>query len=221
MSRLEEFLQTNVEGYLFYDLRTMENDDANGEGVAYPILMSTCAGIELLGALMSGTPFKPFNLGRQFFGEYWRQTLYPAPSPYSTFGDATYQLVRHGIAHAFLLKGVIGVLRKDASRHFVRDAQGFLVIDAVQLARDFVTSYETRVKPLLAAGAGGGTGATGMRGRMEQQLTEMEREYQGQALLHGSAFTAAPISSVTGSTTESVTPSGVQVPPLGSPKSGP
>lgn len=214
MSRLDDFLSHNIEGYLFKDLRMMERDDPDGNGVGYPLLMSACAGIELLGALLSSTRFDTWNHGHVYFGEYWRDVLYASPSPHSSYGAPVYQLVRHGIAHAFFPKGEIGVLRNDSSRHFGRDSNGLLLIDAVQLARDLVTSYENRVKPHLAAAT-----PNAVRTNMEAQLTEMERVYHNQASTHGAPLAAAPLLGATGPVTRSLAPS-ISNPSLAGP-SGP
>jgi hypothetical protein len=123
--------------------------------------------------------------------------LYPAPSANNQFGDATYQLVRHGIAHTFLLKGRIGVLRKQPTLHYPRDAQGVLLIDAVQLGLDFVDSYESRFKPLSAQPPQHAT--------MESRLNEMEAAYQRQAATHGLVLGNAPLLSTVTSFTASAT----------------
>jgi len=210
MSHLDDFLVHNIEGYLFYDLRTMERDDPDGKGVGFPLLMSTCAGIEFFGALFSTSRFRPFGPGCEYFGEYWRSMLYSPPSPHAAFGDPTYQLIRHGIAHTFLLKGDVGVVRKQPSLHFTRDGQGMLLIDAVQLARDFVESYEKRVKPLLSAGA-----SPGPRSNMEQRLLEMEADFKDQATKHGVSFLNAPMMSATAPMTQSLPPAGTLGGPTG------
>jgi hypothetical protein len=210
MSRLDDFLAHNIDGYLMYDLRTMQVDDADGKGVGFPLLMSTCAGIEFLGALLSSNSFNTFGKGYVYFGDYWKSALYPAPSPYTGFGDPTYQLVRHGIAHTFLLKGDVGVTRNDPGSHFKRDSTGILMIHAVQLARDFIDSYEHRVKSHLDPAA-----PPAVRQRMEARLSEIESVYQAQSLHHGSAFQSAPLLGATAPITQSNAPAGTPGGPTG------
>ena len=46
---LDEFLERLIETYLVYDIQFMERDDESGRGVGYPMLMTCCAGIEVVG----------------------------------------------------------------------------------------------------------------------------------------------------------------------------
>ena len=197
MSAIDDFLQHYIDGYLAYDIATMSQNDANGNGVGYPLLMTTCAAVELMGALLSPDKFSTFNKGHTYFEEYWNGYLYAAPSKYTPFGAATYQLVRHGIAHAFQTKGEIGVTRHRPDLHFTRDTRNLLIIDAVQLACDFMQSYHRLVKPRLDAPS------TPNRASMDQRLIDMQTVYQSQSLTHGSSFASAPLSGMTTITTQS------------------
>lgn len=186
MNRLDDVLSHNIEGFLYYDLATMAADDPHGGGVAYPILTSTCAGIEFLGALLSKMPFRSFGRSASYFGAYWREYLYPPPSDRAELGKAIYKLVRNGLAHSFAMKGRIGTLRKKSELHLVRDPKGVLVIDAVQLARDFMESYHSRIKPLLTIDGD-------VRASMQQRLSEMESVYEAEAEKQIHAFQAVPM----------------------------
>jgi hypothetical protein len=170
MSNLEAFLQHNVEGYLFGDLREMQCVP-----VGYPLLMTAFAGIEMLGALLSTSRFSARN-GPTYFGSYWKTHLYPSLKGTEGIGNVLYKLARHGIAHAFVVKGPIGVVRSQPTLHLTQDSQGMFFIDAVQLANDFMESFEARVKPLVASV----TGAIN-RTTMSARLQEMETDYQTQA----------------------------------------
>jgi hypothetical protein len=187
MSRLDDVLERTIDGYLSYDLSTMERDDESGNGVGFPLLMCTCSGIEFLGGLLSPTQFKAYQMGHSYFNAYWSRVLYPPPSPRAELGGLTYSLVRHGLAHTFTLKGRIGVLRKSPDVHFVRDQNGLLIIDAVQLAHDFIDSYHLRFKQLLASGT------AEFRLAMETRLAEMEATFADQALALDAALAKAPI----------------------------
>lgn len=186
MSRLDDVLARTIEGFLHYDLSTMAMDDHHGRGVAYPILTSTCAGIEFLGALLSTDPFEPVGKSTSYFSAYWREHLYPAPSPRAEFGGAVYKLVRNGLAHSFAMKKQIGVHRKNAALHLVRSPTGVFIIDAVQLARDFLLSYSSRIKPQL------GRNST-IRARMEIRLAEIDDQYERDAAKQAPVLLAAPL----------------------------
>lgn len=193
MSRLDEFLAHHVDKYLFYDIRFMERDDEAGGGVGYPMLMTCCAGIEFLGALRSRSRFQAHSKGSQYFTDYWQACLYPNPSAYNAYHTQVYQLVRHGIAHSFFTKGSIGVVRKRPALHFTRNADGLLLIDAVQLGRDLIASYSEHVKKVLSDPT-----RAAEKGVMETRLAEMEADFGAQAATHGAGFPAATSSGATG-----------------------
>jgi hypothetical protein len=139
MTDLNTFLQKNVEGYLFEDLQTMKAATlAPGKqagAVGYPLLMSAFAGIELLGALLSDSPFDK-NKGAAYFDDFWRNHLYSTDPCRAAAGKALYQLVRHGLAHVYVTKGDIVVFKHAPAMHLVRAPDGSIYIDAAQLADD-------------------------------------------------------------------------------------
>lgn len=218
MTDVEAFLKRNIEGYLFYDLRAMQQDDANGEGVGYPLVMSTCAGIEILGALLSASAFnnRP-GTGSGYFNAFWRDYLYPPPSVNGAVGDTLYQLVRHGIAHGYVLKGNIGVLRKRPELHLATDASGLLYIDAVELSNNLMAAYRTRVVPILAKTVGPVS-----RASMQDRLTEMEATYLAQAAKNQIFSLPASLTppAATTAISQSAVPSVTSAPPSGQNQSG-
>jgi hypothetical protein len=174
---LDWFLAHNVEGYLFHDLRVMQRtsapEGAPGGALGYPLLMSTFAGIELLGAVLSQEKFDT-NAGQRYFQLYWEGFLYP--TSHQTARPVVYKLARHGIAHAFLLKGPLGVVKGQPVHHLQYGANGAFYIDATQLATDFMVSYETRVRPFLSTSS-----AQLNRQTMVQRLEEITKAYGEQA----------------------------------------
>jgi len=72
MPNVTTFIDHDIRGNLFRDLRAMQKIP-----VTFPLLMSTCAGIELAGALLCGDGEK-FNCyqGRTYFSNFWTQYLY-------------------------------------------------------------------------------------------------------------------------------------------------
>jgi hypothetical protein len=186
MGRLDDFLVHNIDGYLQYDVDTMARNDANGGGVGYPLVGTAASAIEFFGGLTSPTPFQPRGQSRAYFVSYWTKYLYPSPSPNANYADAVYQLARCGIAHSFVLKGHIGILRHNPAMHLKQSANGMFLIDAVQLARDVLDSYHNRIKPLLTDPA-----SSTQRATMEARLSEMESAYGSEAANH-SILAAAP-----------------------------
>jgi hypothetical protein len=169
MTDLETFFQHNVEGYLFGDLREMQRVP-----IGYPLLMTTFAGIELLGALLSTSRFNTYD-GSVYFTLYWKTHLYPGLNDTEAIGNVLYQLVRHGIAHGFVLKGPMAVFCSEPGVHLTRDSSGLIRVDAVQLATDLMDSFTAQVKPLVTSTAG--VDGTSMVAR----LREMETDYLAQA----------------------------------------
>ncbi|MFH1862216.1 MAG: hypothetical protein ABH878_05325 [bacterium] len=179
MSDLNIFLQHNVEGYLFEDLKTLKaasiTPGKTAGAVGYPLVMTAFAGIELLGALVSTQEFNPSH-GAEYFTAYWSQYLYDTDPARKDAGNVLYKLVRHGLAHVFVTKGDIGVAKGAPSRHLMRDDDGCVWIDANQLAEDLMSSYCTRFKPLLTKASGPVNLKT-----IADRYKEMVNEYTAQA----------------------------------------
>jgi hypothetical protein len=174
MPDLNAFVEHNIEGYLFNDLRHMQQIP-----VGYPLLMATFAGIELLGALTSPATFNPYR-GSSYFQSYWTAHLYPRLKDTNRIGKVLYKLVRHGIAHGFVLKGPIGVTRDATHLHLTRNADGIIRVDAVRLADDFMTSFETSVRPLLTSSSSMVNAST-MSARLHEIDAAYQEEYQKEA----------------------------------------
>lgn len=144
---IEAFLAHNVENYLFGDLAKLEPS-----GVGYPWLMTSFAGIELFGALLSSLPF-PQGRGKRYFVEYWANHLYDKRASTAGEGLAVYKLVRNGIAHQFIPKGPIHVAGDQRWRHLTLDDAGNLFVDPKCLGDDLVESYRCVVLKALAVPA--------------------------------------------------------------------
>jgi hypothetical protein len=178
MSDLDDFLKHDIEGYLFHDLRAMQSvtapQGAPGGGLGYPQLFTALAGIELLGALLSKTTFNTYS-GQAYFRDYWHRFLYPGRSALAEV-DVVYQLARHGVAHTFLLKGKLGVLKGQPAHHLTHATNGMFLIDATTLAEDLMSSYEKRVKPYLDSPT-----PDVSRTDMEARLADIASIYSAQA----------------------------------------
>lgn len=202
MTALTDFLANNVQGYLFHDLRAMQATVAPpgtpGGSLGYPLLMATFAGIELLGALLSPTAFDT-DSGATYFKRYWSDVLYPSRAASNEI-DIVYRLARHGIAHTFLPKGALGIVKGQPTYHLVHGQSGEFYVDASQLAADLIESYELRVRPFLST-----PNVLVDAARMGSRLAEMTIKYTKQA---GSLVSASNTSGYIGSTSGPVGPSG-------------
>ena len=140
---LKDFLTQNVKGYLFDDIRSMCDPQPAG-GCGYPLLMTVCSGIELLGMLSSylEQEFQTHRMSDKYFLDYWQKALYPGDRDRRNAGKAVYQLVRHGLAHSFVTKGNLTVVNRAGEPHFTRTPVE-VIINAYELATDFTGSYQS------------------------------------------------------------------------------
>src|SRR5690349_10277604 len=133
---LDQYLERFVEGYLFEDLRSMAGVrlPAGKEygGVGYPMVATTCAGIELLGVLTSATTFTGWK-GDKPFRDYWQQFLYPRRPERRELANAIYELVRHGLAHTYTAKPSFVVTKAHDGGH-MGGRNGQFFIDALTFA---------------------------------------------------------------------------------------
>jgi hypothetical protein len=194
MADLGDFLAHSVEGYLFGDLKAMQAvsqaEGARGGGLGYPMLMTTLAGIELLGALLIEQPFDA-HAGKKYFQAYWKSYLYPNDPPKAAAADIAYALARHAIAHTFLLKGRLAVVKGRPTVHLALGSSGEFYIDATQLALDFIDSYDSRIKPSLDNPSGRVNSVT-----MGQRLSELELSYANAAASTTAAIAATSLTTV-------------------------
>ena len=132
----------------------------------YPMVQATLAGVELLGGLTlpGRKDFDP-NSGQEYFIAYWQEWLYSTGKK-RDLGAAIYKLARHGLAHVFLAKPGIAVL-KDAqngkARHLTLSPERELQIDALTLSHDFKNS----VQALMVKSRRGGTLLAHMQARLD------------------------------------------------------
>jgi len=175
---IDDFLEVNVEGYLLNDLENMANyricTSSYGE-LGYPLIVSTIAGMELLGGLLSHNTFDK-NKGDSYFREYWKNYL-GQNTRYrnrENFIDIVYQLVRHGIAHGFIVKPGILIVKNNPQKHLsyqIENTTKALIIDAVEFYKDFKDSYCNHVKSDIS----------NLKQNMQNRLNEMICCYQTQS----------------------------------------
>lgn len=163
---LNDFLKDVVEDRLFRDMTAMKSitcqSGQTAGAVGYPLLMAAFAGIELLGTLLSKSPFSK-SQGASYFRDAW-QHIYPT-APCRDFADLIYLLGRHGLAHLYVPKGPITVYKGKSNVH-LRTTGNAIDIDANQLADDLVKGYYGTIKPILLAD-----------GNALARLNEMETTY--------------------------------------------
>ena len=146
--------------------------------------MTALAGIEVLGALTSRTKCSGEN-GADRFGEFWRDYVYVERRAFQRLDSLVYQMVRHGLAHAFLTKPMIRVTKHRDPNHLHRVKGGaVLILDALTLADDFATAYRQRLRPQITGD---------LKSRMETRFQEFLETYWQDHVDWKGEFEKAPV----------------------------
>jgi hypothetical protein len=149
---VEEFLKTVVDDYLLHDLESMANftvQPVTVGALGYPMMISTLAGMELLGSLLM--PSKKPNNSEQCFLEYWDNYLVEEQPVYTELGRLFLNLLRHGIAHMFIAKPGIFIEKGTGHQVTIYDygSRQELHLDCIVFFEDFRKSYFHKVKPIV------------------------------------------------------------------------
>ena len=235
---VHDFIADFIDGYLASDLDTMSKANrADGlmyGDVGYPMVLTTLAGIELLGGLLlpMTTPVKRKN-GRNRFLRFWDDYLAKDFSVYCGFGDLFYGLLRNGVAHTYtakqgvyVTKGSGAPLQYDAANHQV-------TIDSNVFAQDFLSVYRKNVLPLLSIKDGAGPNSMSMQTHLDElmklyeedsedefkKLKPSQESLENASRASGAVVAFSPIAGVSGplgdpSAKPFTTPSGLRTPNL-------
>ena len=178
---LDAFIDQWIESYLLHDLRNMaelplQRNEAPYGGTGYPMLATTAAGMELLGLLLmpDETPFS--RNGRGHFANYWDNYLVPARPLYLHLGDLFYKLIRHGIAHVFMAKNNVIVLKNRQPTLGIDRQRCVLRIDCTGFYRDFEASYWEQARPIIR---GARQSSSVSREQMQTMLSALLASDQG------------------------------------------
>lgn len=156
---ISEFLERIIDGYLFPDLQNMAGckleDGQTGGGVGYPMLATCASGMELLGGLLDPRDYKDsVSRSREYFEHYWNKYLVRVRQEYSLYAKLFWTLVRNGVAHTYMAKAAIIVIKDAGSLHLYLSSPDAgqtktFIIDCLAFYEDFRTSYEKLVRPQL------------------------------------------------------------------------
>jgi hypothetical protein len=173
---LRDFLKKYVEDYLLEDLASLDGvqpvaGKATG-ACGYPLVMTVCSGVELLGGLCSAEKlkFREKGFAQDNFLRYWEEHMYPRDPHLQRAGPGVYALIRNGVAHSFLKKGPIVVFKGFRGGDALTAAPGTprqVFVNATQLAADFDRSYKAMKAAMTPA----------TERNMEHRLAEIWTEY--------------------------------------------
>lgn len=188
--KIDFFLKKFIEGYIFEDLKYMSKTKSKhkkGYGEAgYPMLMTILAGIELLGALLDPKKFNTYD-GEEHFEYYWKHFFEKYNPAYKGMCNLFRELIRDGLAHTFLAKPGIYVIKRHKKFHMTRDKNsGNMIVNSVQMYRDFKRSYFDEVKPLIKKTD---NLSVSLKVQMQSQLDEISRIYSEQSNSYKGALT--------------------------------
>lgn len=188
---IEKFLKLFVEGYLFHDLRKMD-EITLGHGevygkACYPMLASVAAGIELLGYLTSDEPLatettdpkRAEHQANDHFTYYWANYLSKVNKRYKPFVELFRELVRNGLAHMFLAKPGVFVDKglNSPIPHLATNGQ-VVFVNCTIFAADFVQSYNHFVRPIVFDGREDGKTN---KAKMQRQLDNLLERYSAKS----------------------------------------
>jgi hypothetical protein len=141
---LADVLETLVEGWLLGDLESMATEIKPKDigAVGYPMAMAVLAGSELLGALVSDITKS------KRIGNYWTRYMAKVDRKYGDLGEIATDLFRNGIAHSYLSRPGVAIVRGDRRWHLRRSRLG-VTLECVQLYEDFCRSYTEHAKPFI------------------------------------------------------------------------
>lgn len=151
---VDKFFSKYIDGYLFGDLEAMTKIIANKEdnygGVAYPMILTTLSGMELLGNLLMLNDSE-FNTskGKKYFLNFWKNYLTKQAPTYFGLGEVFYSLLRHGIAHTFLTKYNILISKGMLTPVEIFPQANAMRVDCIEFFNDFTITYKNEVIPLL------------------------------------------------------------------------
>jgi len=154
---IENFLSRFVDGYLLHDLENMASlqclPGCDAGAAVYPLLMTTLSGIELLGGLISQNKFDKYK-NDEYFSNYWNKYLLKVDQQYKGFEKLVRNLIRHGLAHTFLTKHGVLVVKysghlKSRSAIYLDLINKTVVVDCVKFCQDFKTSYQQYIRPVI------------------------------------------------------------------------
>lgn len=158
--RTNDFFDVIVEGYLFHDLENMINlNIMPGEkygNLGYPIIVSCISGMELLSLVLQQSPLPTdyYNSQHNYLNYYIENYLGQIQPNYkqNKLPIIIKRLLRNGIAHMFISKPDVIVVKSQKDVHLKKDdVHDVIYIDCIELVKDFKTSYETLVKQIIDA----------------------------------------------------------------------
>lgn len=213
---VNEFVTEFIDGYIASDLDTMSKafraEGLKHGDLGYPMVLTTLAGIELLGGLLlpMSSAFTTKNSKHRFL-RFWNDYLAQDYPVYGGFGDLFYTLLRSGVVHTYTAKHGVYVTKGSGAPLRYDDVNQQVIIDSNVFAQDFLSTYRKNVLPLLTnVEDATDPSSTSMQAHLDQmmKLYEQSSESEFRNLIPSQesldagfaiAFVATPIAGLSGS----------------------
>lgn len=130
-------LRALFDRYLLPDLRRLRplRPDETGAGAClYPLALTLMAAIEFSGALLDDAAYD-IRKNQHYFTAYWQRMF--EGRTVALDAAAVYKLLRHGLAHLYLPKGDVGVVRDASAVVLGLDEEGRRAVNVDALAADY------------------------------------------------------------------------------------
>jgi hypothetical protein len=119
-------------------------------GLGYPMMMTTLAGMELLGGLtINDSEEFDANKGRKYFLHYWDTFFTVENESYKGLGGLFYELIRHGLVHTYVAKQGIFIEKGSNKEISIDQANQQVYVDCNIFYKEFKASYQKLVRPTL------------------------------------------------------------------------
>jgi hypothetical protein len=132
-------LRALLDRYLLADLRrlrSLPSDGTRSGDCLYPLALTLMAAIEFSGALLDDAADYNIKKNEHYFTIYWQRCLFKGRAVAQDAG-AVYNLLRHGLAHLYLPKGDLGVVRDPSAVVLGLDDEGRRSVNVDALAVDY------------------------------------------------------------------------------------
>lgn len=150
---VEDFINRSIECYILGDLSAMSRCIASPTGcggVCYPMLMTILSGMELLGYILNDNNQTRIDGNGSNIKYFWDNYFIEINPDYKGLELIFIRLIRNGIAHMFMTKGLIYVHKYNDVKPIMIDLNNEKIyINVNSFYKSFCSAYYSKVRPKL------------------------------------------------------------------------